>query len=178
MSVSQSTEILFSSSTNNFSYGLKIFSEFLRDSTPVSGPGHIMQIDVLVVAKRPRFSNLAEIAWQGNTFRCLPCWNLLRIALYDVLKHCFLNIIYVRPICGAFCDAHHFKILVVFAIFTSSFKSLDIKYAYHAMGGCDFSSKPSLSVYFCQKPENIWLASQISGTTVPCTVVVYKMFWK
>jgi len=84
-----------------------------------------------------------------------------------LLKHCFLNIIYVRPRCGAFCDAHHFKILVVFAIFTSSFKSFDMKYAYHVMGCCNFSSKPSLSVYFCQKPENIWLASQISGTTVP-----------
>jgi len=52
-----------------------------------------------------------------------------------------------------------------YAIFASSFKSLDMKYAYHAMGCCDFSSKPSLSVYFCQKSENIWLASQISGTT-------------
>jgi len=62
MSVSQSTKILFSYSTNNFSYGLKTFSEFLVDSTPIGGPSHTMQIDELVVAKRPRFSNLAEIA--------------------------------------------------------------------------------------------------------------------
>jgi len=85
--------------------------------------------------------------WQGNTFRCLPYWNLLRIILYDVLKYCFVNIIYVMH--GAFCGAHHLTILVVFAIFTSSFKSLDMKYAHHAMGCCDLSGKPSLSVYCC-----------------------------
>ena len=56
---------------------------------------------------------------------------------------------------GAFSGAHHLTILVVFAIFTSSFKSLHMKYVYHAMGCCDFSGKPSLSAYFCQKPENI-----------------------
>jgi len=62
MYVSQSTEILLSFSTSNFSYGLKIFSEFLMNSTPIGGPGHTMQIDELVVAKRTRFSNSAEIA--------------------------------------------------------------------------------------------------------------------
>jgi len=81
---------------------------------------------------------------KGTGFVACHVGNLLRITLYDVLRYCFYIIIYV--ICGAFCDAYHFKILVLFLIFTNSVKSLNMKYAYHAMGCCDFSSKPSLSV--------------------------------
>jgi len=33
----------------------------------------------------------------------------------------------------SFCDEHHFKIQVLVTVCLSSFKSLDIKYAYHAM---------------------------------------------
>jgi len=33
------------------------------NSTPIGGPGHTMQIDELVVAKRLRFSDLPENVW-------------------------------------------------------------------------------------------------------------------
>jgi len=47
----------------HFLIWVKDFSEFLMNSTPIGGPGHTMQIDELVVAKRPRFSNLPENVW-------------------------------------------------------------------------------------------------------------------
>jgi len=157
------------------------------NSTPIGGPGHTTQIDGLVVAKKTRFSNWQARSVQpqwvfggvNSTARQFKnsavmkliqltgnflikehvsllamsriCFKLLCMTFWGIV---FFLIIYLMR--RAFCDAHHFKILGVFVVFTSSFKLLNMKYTYQAMDCCDISS--SLSVYFCQKPENIWLA--------------------
>jgi len=83
MSVSQLTEILFSS-TNIFSYGLKIFLNFwwtpLRSvvlTTPCKWMSWLLRID----RDSPTYQKMFD---KGTRFVACHVGNLLRITLYDV----------------------------------------------------------------------------------------------